>query len=205
MKASFDNLDDVNGKFAGTICMFDKKAVSVKGATTEGGVFFLNLCTSLNGRYKLVPLDHPGFSYRDFNVGYANSQKGYPAIWWYRRPLRQWKQGLKKDQMFFRLAGNQGRFMDANFGWNRACIDMLENQYPSIETCQKGLIDGEIPSAAFHKDFAISWDRLHDDFILEHRGRQVATSMRRSMKQFKVLPEFTYLQETIRENVTNVL
>ncbi len=194
--AVFDNLDDVQTKFSGTICYYDDKAVLVKSASVpleKPGQYFLGIC-ALNGRAKPIELTDPKFRYRDYNLGYANV--GVYSVWWYRRPIRQYSQGLKRNQMGYLTSGIMP---DDSFNFARPYTAMLENSYPSIDDCQKLLVDQKAQVVAFHRDFALSQDIIHNDFILEYRSKKIgATTASRKLRLSK---EANYLREALKEAI----
>lgn len=198
MSAFFDNLDDVNGKFAGTICYYDKVPVVIKQAvndTDQAGKFKL-LVSSLTTKGKYIDLTDPKFNYRDFNLGYTNHMMG--AVWWYRRPTRQYRQGLKREQMGWR-SSNKQEALDEAFGFNKVFCAMLENRYPNLETVKDTLLMHKIKSAAFHRDFAITYDEIHEDFILEYRGTKIGASLTPNLRQYRIIDDAKYLQESLAE------
>lgn len=199
MAAEFDILDDVSVKFTGTVVMYEKKAALVKGATYDPdklNQFILQ--TALQGSRSTVNinLNDPDLDYKNYRIGYCNG--GTYCSWWYRKPHKQWAQGLKSGQMGWRISADGGHAHD-NFGFNKPFINMLEGIYPDIETVKKSLIDKSVMALAFHKDFALSYDQIHDDFVLEYHGTQIGASIDRELKQFKIMPEARHLMEALQE------
>lgn len=198
MAAKFDNLDDVQSKFAGTVCLYDGKAVYVKhgeqDAEINGG--FVLYVQSPGGKGKYVKLIDPLFSYKDFNIGYANM--GQYASWWYRKPQKQYRQGLKQEQMGWKTS-TPGAAPEDYFQFNKIFNAMLENNYPTIDQCQAILKTQHASVIAFHRDFALSWDNIHNDFILEYRANRIGTVIGNNVKNFKLLPEFQHLTEALKE------
>lgn len=197
MATKFDNIEDVNSKFVGTICYHEKMPVLIKAAQPsleEPGSFVLN-ATNASGRSKYIKLNDPALNYRDFNIGYAN--QGHYAVWWYRRPIRQYRQGLKKDQMGFKMSMNDYG-IEETFGYSKPYINMLKNHYPDLPQCDAQLRGMVYKTIAFHKDFALSWDEVHSDFILEYRGRKIGCSVGKDLKQYNLLAPAEYLAETLQ-------
>lgn len=198
MAAFFDNVDDVHGKFVDTICYYDKKAVVVKNAQVDPdkpGKYILAVY-GLGGRGKLISLHDPLFSYKPFNLGYMNNEE--VAVYWYRRPLKQYRQGLKADQMHSSTS-HKNFYHDHGFSFNKACVAMLENTYPSLDECKAVVDDGAKVSCAFHKDFALSWDKIHHDFVIEYRGQQIGNLHRDDRSN--ILKEFSHLSEAFQEAI----
>lgn len=197
--AEFDLLDDVNQKFTGTIVMYDKKAVSVKGVghhQEKPGKFILQTVAANARQIKNIDLDDPALNFTNFNIGYTNV--GNYASWWYRKPYKQWSQGLRSNQMGYRISIPGGNPHDG-FGFTRPFLNMLEGIYPDVESVKKALIDKQIQAQAFHKDFALSYDDIHDDFVLEYHGTKIGASVDRALKQFKIMPEARHLIEALQE------
>lgn len=197
--ADFDMLEEVAQKFTGTVVLYEKKASLVKGITgnpTKPDHYALQVMRAHEKTLKVVNLDDPDLDYKNYQIGYCNG--GNYTSWWYRKPHKQWSQGLKSNQMGWRISANGGHAHD-NFGFNKPFINMLEGVYPNIETVKKLLIDQQAMAVAFHKDFALSFDDIHDDFVLEYHGTKIGASIDRELKQFKIMPEARYLIEALQE------
>jgi hypothetical protein len=198
--AKFDNLDDVQNKFAGTICYYDGQPVAVKSAhlyEADPTKYSVAVCP-VGGRYKYVLLDDPAFRYRDYNIGYANS--GLGTGWWYRKPVKQFHQGLRFNQMGVLVS--PGQFVEvAHFQFSKSISLMLANEYPSLEKCKAFLMENPGGTIAFHKDFALSRDEIHDDYILEFRTKKIGGSLNHSLTEFKLIDNAKHLRETLQEAV----
>lgn len=199
MLAQFDNLDDVNSKFNGTICRYKGEPVSVievLPSENTPGSYMLRLKSVQERALLSIEITDPAFSFRDFNIGYSNWQNY--AVWWYRKPLKQYQQGLKKNQVGFRALNYD---QDLQFGWNNSCIKMLQNQYPTMETCHRAITTAGHINMAFHRDFALF--ALPDEPMvgLEFRGRPVGKGST-DLQKFDLKPECSYLQETLQEIMT---
>lgn len=198
----FDNLEDVQAKFQQTICYYEKKSVMVKSAhyaenaegVKDGNKFQLAI-TPLSGRVKIIQLEDPALNYKEFNLGYANC--GQYAVWWYRKPIKQYRQGLKRDQLAF--SSSEPYIDGMEFTFSKNYTMMLENDYPNMEAVEKWLRDKKVKIMAFHKDFALTWDYIHEDFILEYRGSKIGTSINGNLKEFRLLAEFRHLAESLQE------
>jgi hypothetical protein len=200
MVAVIDLLQDVDQKFTGTVVMYDKKACLIKGVVPspdQADHFILKGATHNAREYKNIDLLDPALNYQNFNIGYANNS-GY-AAWWFRKPQKQWSQGLKSPQMNWRV-GTPSCSPGEGFGFTKPFVNMLEGIYPNIEECRKALMDqaGRF-SMAFHRDFAISYDELHEDFCLEHHGIRIGTSLGNNLTQFKIKAEARHLIEAFQE------
>lgn len=201
MAKHYDNLDDVKSKLAGTIINYNDVPVVCKAAVLcedDMESFMLHITNSLTGRnMHHVKLQDPKLNWTKFNLGYIN-YGNHGAFWFYRQPLRQYRQGLKAEQMKY-LASERTPDFGLNFpGPCKQTEDMLLNRYPSIEEIEKKLKDGEAPTVAFHRDLALSWDKIHKDMILEHKGKLIGC-MSAKMTDVKLSDDYEHLTETIKE------
>lgn len=197
MAVKFDNLDDVVGKFLNTICYYDGRPVKVDNIQHSDdikGSFTLLLKGEL-GPHFLCDISDPLFNYRDFNLGYANLSQY--ATWLYRKPLKQYQQGLKRNQVAYLSGLPMDGLADDGFGFSKNYLKMLKDVYPSMKVCAKQVKAQARRSAAFHRDFALSYNLLHEDFTLEFRGKNIGISG--DLKYFKLAPEHEYLRETLHE------
>jgi hypothetical protein len=204
---TFDNLDDVTNKFVATLVMYNKKAALVKAVhyqEDKGKVILdkfrlvLSIAQADQNAAAIVNLDDPLLKYTDYNLGYANHKKY--AAWWYRVPLKQYRQGLKRDQMAYNVS-YPGVVPDDNFGYSMPWIRMLENEYPSLDTVGRLLLDNMVEAISFHKNFALAWDNLHEDYILEFKGKKVGVSLNKGLTEYRLLPEFRFLAESLQEAI----
>lgn len=197
MAVKFDNLDDVISKFQGTICRYNGKPVVVQLVSPSDdnpGSYALHIKDG-KGFPVWVDINDPLFSYRDFNLGYVNTPQW--ATWWYRKPLKQYQQGLKRNQMTFRVSDKNAVVGDDVFGFTKNYVAMLSNAYPSLADCGTRVRLGERSSVAFHKDFALSFNKLHEDYTVEFRGKIVGLTA--DFVHYKLLPEYEHLRETLEE------
>lgn len=204
MSKYYDNIDDVKSKLVGTIVYYDGVPVVVKAADfhPEGG-FGVITSTHLVGRTTVMrKIDDPLLNYMKFNLGYSNNNHG--AVWWYRVPQRQYRQGLKAEQMRYTCSErslNPGYNFQATESINR----MLLNKYPDIDTIEKKFRDNEVNTVmAFHKNFAMSYDRIHDDMVVEYKGQLIgciAKEFGRDQPTFKLMNEYIHLNESLKEAV----
>lgn len=200
MAKTYDNLEDVRSKLLGTIVYYDGVPVPIKDVQPDGaGNFEILFAKSiLGGRgHDTKLLTDPGFNFNRFNLGYANHNSG--AYWWYRIPAKQYQQGIKANQMNYKttLAHNGGLIM---FKMGQAIDMMLRNDYPDFDVAHKRAMDGvdEGLTVAFHKDFAVSWDKIHKDLILEYKGKLIGHM---PGKDIKLIDEFEHLYESCKEAV----
>lgn len=199
MAAQIDILEDVNQKFTGTIVMYNGKAVLCKGVTNaeKVGEFCLQLAAPSARELMMINLNNPALNFQRFEIGYCNG--GAYSSWWYRKPNKQWSQGLRSNQMGYKCS-NPAVGPHDNFGFSKPFIKMLESAYPTIRECQKILMDENgTQCLAFHRDFALSYDDLHEDFLLEYHGIRIGTSIDKDLKQFKIKSESRHLIEALQE------
>lgn len=204
MVVKFDNLADVTSKFVGTVCYYDKQAVYVKNCDSPNGVEFKAMIQgssgSALGRGKWIDIHDEAFRYRDYNIGYANAG-GY-ACWWFRQPHKQYQQGLKKSQMGWFSPDNPHIGMEHPFQYSPAFIKMLENNYPSVDEVNTMLRGEKAQAVAFHRDFALQWDKIHQDHILMYRGQQIGVSLNPKLTEFRLVNEFQHVKEALKEALT---
>jgi hypothetical protein len=201
----FDNLADLQAKFDTSIVMYGGKACVVKQSLHQldpaGNHIkeqYMFVVCAYGGRNKTVKLEDPLLSWKDYNIGYANTKQ--TAAWWYRVPLKQFRQGLRREQMGY-LHPSPYHMPNENFGMNKQFVSMLENDYPSLDQCEQILKDQVSETIAFHKNFALSWDDLHEDFILECKGKRVGVSINNCLTEYRLKPEFGYLAESLQEAI----
>lgn len=197
---AYDNLEDASGKLANTFCYYDGKAVLVKSVHTSLDPphgFVLDIRFPNGGKALLIPLTDPKFDCSKYNLGYSN--KNGIALWWFRKPIKQYKQGLRSDQMSHKSSHPQyyGGF---NWNWEKPMINTLENVYPKLESTEKALKDGDVQLQAFHKDFAVSYDSIHKDMIVEYHGVKIGSML--SPKKFTLTDDYTYLTEALTEVIS---
>lgn len=191
----YDNIEDVKTKLIGTYVYYDGKAMFCKDCSiNEKEKFVIGLMAPNARNRKWVELDDPKLNYMNFNLGYTNGMKW--AVWWYRIPQRQYRQGLRHDQVGM-LASNDMFKHYAELNFNKPTFEMMENIYPKFEEIFKPLQDGHANIMAFHKDFAATWDKFHKDLIIEYKGTQFASFK----KDFEIVDEYAYLTEALKEAV----
>lgn len=212
----YDNLEDVRAKLNGTICYYKNKAIYVKechnaldafnagyfdkdyneGKAPKAGEFCC-VATLPGGRSKLTfLLTDPEFNYMDFQLGYANHNQ--MAVYWYRQPIKQWRQGLKDNQLAYNVSspGYKNMF---GFEFGKPIAEMMENKYPKFNDAVSTVKSGEHVVVAFHRDFAVSWDKVHEDVVLEYKGRCIGHGT--NPHNFKLMEQYSHLAEAVKEAV----
>lgn len=200
IKLGYDNYEDAKNKLGQTFCLYKGKAFTVSGvypvdgAKIEDPKFYVQ-GKHMRGRASLggILLEDPDFNCSDYNIGYIN-QHGV-AAWFYRVPMKQYKQGLRHDQVGIRCS-NPG-FHGIEFKHGPYLGQMLENDYPDFKKAAQLLLDGECALIAFNRNFAMSRDNIHKDFILEYKGGQIGFSP--NLEDFKLMPEHEHLLEALKE------
>ena len=196
MKLKYDNIEDVKVKLASTYCMYKGKAVLVKlielvseeKYNAHGSYMF-------NGRSFVCDIDDPDFNCSNYNIGYVNTMKA--GAWFYRVPLKQYKQGLRHDQVRMRYT-NQA-FSDIQFSAGKSVCAMLENNYTKFKSAAELLREGEANIVAFHKNFAMIHDSVHKDFILEYKGVNIGFT--KDLKNMELMEEYAHLHESLKEAI----
>jgi hypothetical protein len=199
MKLNYDNLEDAKTKLVSTYCLYKGRAVSVKQLEEapdgpNGFKRFLAYAGYLStGRSVTFYIDDPDFNCSDYNIGYLNTISR--AAWFYRIPMKQWKQGLRSDQVRCRYSNRM--FGDITFN-GKGVVNMLENIYPTVDEAAALLREQEANIVAFHKNFALTYDRIHNDFILEYKGVHIGHTSN-DLKTHKLMAEYEHLAESLKE------
>lgn len=196
---TYDNIDDTKTKLLGTYLYFQGKVAYVKDVKHSLKSYLLHLHTQdPNGKMKNVELTSPELNYTHYNLGYANYKD--ETVWWCKVPLKQYQQGLRNQQLKYIRSGPPNYDLMPNIDMTAPTINMLENNYPSLELICDGLRMSSYKSRAFHKDFGLSWDPVHKDFILQCKGRNVGHFKDKNDIQF--MNEFEFLNEIVKEVIT---
>ena len=206
MKLLYDNMDDARNKLVGTFCMYNQKAVAVKHVwypdddmikDNPNNEFIIGGNNLYNGRSFKCLLGDKDFDFSNLNIGYACREDGQAAAWYYRRPMRQYRQGLKNDQVNMKYS--QRRYAEISFAHSKAIALMLENKYKSFEEIEEEIRSKTALIGAFHKNFAATYDEIHDDLIVEYKGKPIGHSISRN--NFRLIDEAKHLTEHLMEAV----
>ncbi len=196
MKLGYDNYEDVKGKLHGTYCLYKGRAVLIKAIIQESDVKYIaHGSTLFNGRVVAFDINDPDFNCSNYNIGYVNNTK--TGAWFYRVPLKQYHQGLRSTQV--RMKYSDIQFSNTIFNANRGVCAMLENSYPSIKSAAESLQIGDAAIVAFHKNFAMTYDQIHKDFLLEYKGGRVGFT--KDLKNMQLMEEREYLSESLKEAI----
>lgn len=200
MKLGYDNLEDAKSKLINTFALFQGKSFTIKnlwnaeGTKPEDNKFVVN-GTHLCSRTAVgeISIDDPEFNCAHYNIGYVN-QSGI-AVWFFRVPMKQYKQGLNYQQVQMRTTN--AAFAGVEFKHSASIGKMLENDYPTFKKASDWLSSGDAHVMAFNRNFAVSRDKIHKDFLLEYKGQQIGFT--EDLKHFKLLEEHTHLLEALKE------
>lgn len=196
MKLKYDNLEDAKMKLVGTYCMFKGKAVVIKLLECEPGTtdkYVVHGTYMATSRGFTCSIDDPNFNCSNYNIGYINVMRA--AAWFYRIPLKQYRQGLRHDQVGIKYS--QRAFADITFQPSKPLCSMMENSYPNFKTSSELLKAQEANIVAFHKDFAMTFDSIHKDFILEYKGANIGFT--NNLKDMSLTEEYKHLTESLKE------
>lgn len=194
----YDNLDDAKAKLDGTLAYYDGKAIYIHQVTFDNNPndLVVQISSIIDKKKILVKLDDPKFNYIHYNIGYVNGN--YASVWWRRQPIKQYKQGLKREQLNY--AASDTAFYDyAEFGANYPTIAMMENRYPTIAECEQKLKDREVAAIAFHRNFGATYDRLHKDLVIEYQAKKIGICT--NLNHFELSEDYQYLSEALKEAV----
>lgn len=202
LRFGYDNIEDAKNKLKNCYATYKGKPIIIKevnympGTDPDKNVFGW-FGHTLSGRKladSYIALDDPEFNASEYNLGYLNNH-GF-ASWFYRVPFRQYHQGLRSDQVG-QYSSNPAYHMDF-----KPCTQlglMLENRYPSFGECADVLKKEDVALVAFNRNFAMAYDRIHRDFILEYKGHQIGYTP--NLEDFKLLTEHEHLYEALKEAI----
>lgn len=200
----YDNLDDAKSKLLQTIIYHKGLAVYVKDVQGEldpvKGETYINYILKVQGLDKkgmiAVKLDDPDLNYMNFKLGYSNHQGS--AIYWFRKPVKQYKQGLRGDQVQCRTS-NPNFYGGVAFEFNHNIAAMLEGKYPSIEDVRDAVKLQAAGTVAFHPNFAVGYDDVHNDFILEYKANKIGHTP--DFKNIQIIDKFAFVRESLMEAI----
>lgn len=201
----YDNFDDVKTKLGQTIIYYKGQAVFVKDIQpipNEAGDIYIDYTLSIafqdkRNMQKVKLSDVDNLNYLKYQLGYANFHG--TAIYWYRKPVKQYKQGLKADQMHYKIADGNQMMQDQPWNFNRPVIDMLEGRYPTFKEAKELIKMGVAKVLAFHKDFAFSHNPVFDEFELEYKGVKIGHTP--DFVNINLTDKYAYVKEALMEAV----
>ena len=200
----YDNFDDCKSKLLGTIIYYKGQAVYVKDIQPEPdptGTFYVDYSLKIAHVDKRgmtdVKLSDPDLNFMEYQLGYANFQG--TALYWYRKPVKQYKQGLKAEQLNYKIANPNHVLHEHPFSFNRSVINMLEGRYPSIEGAKDLLKAGAAGVLAFHKDFAFAYNDVFEAYELEYKGVKIGHTA--DLVNVNLTDKYAYVKEALMEAV----
>lgn len=202
----YDNLDDCKSKLLQTIILYKGKAAYVKDVMSivdeaKGeyihGDYWLKVAFATKSPMANVKLSDPNLNYMTFQLGYSNFHGS--AVYWYRKPVKQYKQGLKNDQVAYRVANYALQVPDLSFTFSNPIVSMLEGEYPSLAKCSQDLREERASSLAFHKDFALSYNPVFNAFELEYKGAKIGHTP--DFVNVNLTDKYAYVKEALMEAI----
>lgn len=202
----YDNLVDARAKLQGTYFYYQGRAVYCREINDRSDdpaapelYCMVGWLSNPGGKRFSISLTDPEISYMQHNLGYINSS-GY-ALWFYRIPMRQYRQGLREDQC--RTRDESGVINPDNLphfmGHNPETGLMMENTYPSFDEAVALIKTKAATKVAFHRNFATYIDPFRKDVIIEHKGRPTAYATLNDNLEFKCTEDMVFLRESILE------
>ena len=199
LRLGYDNLSDAKSKLESTYCLYGGKAIVVRQVYchpdpgTDTGEYFAKCAYLESGRGLTIDINDPEFNCSDFNIGYMNING--QAAWFYRSPAKQWQQGLKSNH-FYSISSKLGNNA-VSFKNGAALAAMLENRYSHIIPASQALKTVDYSVIAFHRNFAMSYDRIHEDYIFEYKG--VPFAFTKDFQNIGIKDDFKHLSESLSE------
>lgn len=198
----YDNLEDCRHKLVGTIIYYKGEAVFVKDVMVpdldaEGAPtgYILRLSRRNTRSLESVPLESPDLNYLHFKLGYANVRGFSP--YFYRKPIKQYRQGLRQDQLSWRLSSRYFADDGDIFRFSNETCDMLEGKYPPLENCVEIIRRDLCTTMAFSPTFALNYESVHNDYLIEYKGVKIGYSP--DLKNFNLDDKFTFVRESLME------
>jgi len=201
----YDNFEDCKAKLGQTIIYYKGKAAYVKDIQpipNEAGDVYIDYNLTLafvdkRNMQKVKLSEADSLNYLKYQLGYCNFHG--TAIYWYRKPVKQYKQGLKADQMHYKITNPNLMLHDQPWNFTRPIIDMLEGRYPTVKEAAELLKNGAAVILAFHKDFAIAHNPVFDEFELEYKGTKIGRTP--DFVNVNLTDKYAYVKEALMEAV----
>lgn len=184
-----DDLDYAHNRLSETIVLYGDKPIYI--AALDGRTA---LCRELPTQNRVdIPLSDLDLT--PISLGYINEDK--EAHYVMRIPARQWRQGLRSNQLSCPSGWNRTYNIYKSVGFYNSVI----NRFPSPSECYEGFINEEFQSKAFSKSFAlIKTSRRDGGMNLAYKGRVVGTALMGDSRVVTTLvPKFSYLSELLEE------
>lgn len=208
----YDTVEEARMRLAGTVVMYRGEPKYIRDCTPgAGGEIMLQMDSLPNLNNGIITsLRDPDLNIKEFraSVGYMNNisvdgGQTFKAHYVMRMPVRGdgFKQGLHNSNLVFpRINGDRQR-------WDRALglpafKDMLMGVYPNIEACKQILDeDPRQVSIAFHRTFALAKDHDLGFYILNYKGRRIASG---DVDNLALPSHNWYLNELLQESGVRV-
>jgi hypothetical protein len=200
LKLGYDNITDARSKLEGTYCLYRNKAVCIRMIYHTGGEenldngdYIAKATYIESGKSAIFPINDPEFNCSDYNLGYY-SRSG-KAAWFFRSPAKQWQQGLKTNQLssISSKYGKDAFVVNINVG----LAQMLENRYDYIAPSLEFLKSGALETVPFHRNFAMSYEPIHEDYLLEYKG--AIFGFTKDFENIEIKSGFQHLRESLNE------
>lgn len=148
------SVDDLVAMLRNTVVRYDNKWTLVKEILDEKTIKVHFLKTR---EEDIVLLNDPLLCVDAPNIGYVNGNQ--TAVYCYRRPTRQYRQGIHREQLFFQNATSdkQETLRRYLYEWSeKSLIALLSHKYYSVDEAIKVIENEGYEAAAVSKAFAIS-------------------------------------------------
>lgn len=143
---------------------------------------------------QVIFLNSEDVNFRDYNLGY-NQVSATSAVWIARAPMRQWKQGLRRDQCQGAGFLSDNDSMSDYLAPMANTYQMLMNAYPSPEAAIIRIQNQPLNRTlkiAIHKNFAILRFNSSRSFVIEYKGSIITERVDGNYTN-KISPEYRYL------------
>jgi len=172
MAHPFHSAEDTHMRLNGTIAFYKGKPVMV--AVQDGMQEDKDKISvrTLNGRkWATIKVTDPEFSYDAPKLGYVNM--GTDTVWVARASVRQQKAGLPRAGLYLSSCFLENIPYRAEHVHDTKNLEaaLLDN-YPSFDESLQKIIDREVNSIAFNREFALGWQN-NRNIMLAVRNRTV--------------------------------
>lgn len=201
----YENVEEVNHRLANTIVMYDGEPMLVtQGSQRVGGpvsVVLRRLKNRPEGKNEfVVPLDDPALNYRTFALGYINFTATGEALYVTRNAARRTKQGLDDNNVVVQHSSEVGRVnLSTLRSYSDSFFDFMAGRYPTFGEARERFkkTSGNLQSVAFHRNFALHYDRRLGLDTLFFKGRKVGYCG--NDNKLVLGPDYQYLRELVHE------
>jgi hypothetical protein len=198
----YETQEEAKMRLEGTVVMYDERPCFVREIIQADQDLVARLNPMPRMRDDLpVNIKDEKLVARGLRLGYVNyGARG--VVYVERMPVRRYKQGICRDNLYFKLHNNPGVGNNQRDYWQallgrKEFTDMLVNAYPSVDKCIDELnAGGDKKAAAFAREFALEKDEL-GLFFLYHKGNKVAWG--EPTTGYTLPSEYMYLREVLQE------